>query len=59
MTNAVKRGVLEEKFREHDLRAKTGSDTDLEHARSLLAHMDNKTTQRHYRRKAEVVEPLR
>jgi integrase len=59
MTNAVKQGVIKERFREHDLRAKTGSDTDLAHAASLLAHMSNKTTQRHYRRKAEVVAPLR
>jgi integrase len=59
MQKAVEEGILKEKFREHDLRAKTGSDTDLEHAKSLLAHLDNKTTQRHYRRKAEVVEPLR
>jgi integrase len=59
MTNAVKKGILQERFREHDLRAKTGSDTDLAHAVSLLSHMDRKTTQRHYRRKAEIVEPLR
>ena len=59
MVKAVQEGILEEKFREHDLRAKTGSDTDLEHAKKLLSHSDSKTTQRHYRRKAEVVEPLR
>ena len=59
MTKAVELEILKEKFREHDLRAKTGSDTDLAHAANLLAHLDNRTTQRHYRRKAEVVEPLR
>lgn len=59
MTKALKLGILNERFREHDLRAKTGSDTDLEHASKLLAHLSKKTTQRHYRRKAEVVEPLR
>lgn len=59
MVNALKQGVLKERFREHDLRAKTGSDADLAHAVSLLAHLDRKTTQKHYRRKAEIVEPLR
>ncbi|GJM04467.1 MAG: integrase [marine bacterium B5-7] len=59
MVKAVEKGVLEERFREHDLRAKTGSDTDLEHAKNLLSHSDGKTTQRHYRRRAEIVEPLR
>ena len=59
MVKAIKSGVLTERFREHDLRAKTGSDTDLDHASKLLAHLSSKTTQRHYRRKAEIVEPLR
>jgi integrase len=49
-----------EHFTEHDLRAKVASDADsLEHARSLLAHADSRTTDRVYRRKAEVVKPLR
>ena len=51
---------IKERFTEHDLRAKCASDADtLEHARSLLAHADSKITQRVYRRKAEVVRPLR
>lgn len=47
-------------FTEHDLRAKVASDAhSLEHARSLLAHADSRTTDRIYRRKAERVSPLR
>jgi integrase len=49
-----------EHFTEHDLRAKVASDAaSLEHARALLAHADSRTTDRIYRRKAEVVQPLR
>jgi integrase len=55
---AVENGVLLERFRDHDLRAKTASDTDLKHTASLLAHNDEKTTQKYYRRKAEIVRPL-
>lgn len=51
---------VKERFTEHDLRAKAASDADnLEHARALLAHVDSKITQRVYRRKPEVVKPLR
>lgn len=50
---------VKEKFTEHDLRAKCGSDaTSLEHARALLSHADSKTTNAIYRRKPEVVKPL-
>jgi len=49
-----------ERFTEHDLRAKAGSDADnLEHAQALLAHASPATTKRIYRRKAEVVEPVK
>lgn len=49
-----------EHFTEHDLRAKCASDAaTLEHARSLLAHADSKLTDRVYRRRPEVVKPLR
>lgn len=58
MKKALETGVLKERFRDHDLRGKTGSDTDLEHAQSLLAHLDSKTTEQHYRRKTPVVRPL-
>ena len=55
---ALDKGIIAERFAEHDLRAKTASDTDLKHAASLLTHDDIKTTQKHYRRKAEIVRPL-
>ncbi|WP_188567494.1 tyrosine-type recombinase/integrase [Undibacterium terreum] len=49
-----------ERFTEHDLRAKCASDADsLAHAQQLLGHADSKVTQRVYRRKAEIVQPLR
>lgn len=49
-----------ERFTEHDLRAKVGSDAEsLERARQLLSHSDSRTTNRVYRRKAEIVKPLR
>lgn len=51
---------IKERFTEHDLRAKVGSDADsLDHARMLLSHASTKTTERHYRRKAERVKPMR
>ena len=58
MVKALDKCILQERFAEHDLRAKTASDTDLKHAASLLTHDDIKTTQKHYRRKAEKVRPL-
>lgn len=46
-----------ERFREHDLRAKVGSDEqDLEVARRQLGHQSGATTGRHYRRAPEVVD---
>lgn len=49
-----------ERFTEHDLRAKVGSDAEsLERARQLLAHADSKITQRVYRRKPEVIRPTK
>lgn len=59
MVKALKEGVLKERFRDHDLRGKTGSDTNLEHATRLLSHLDSKTTEKHYRRKTPVVTPLK
>lgn len=47
---------VRERFTEHDLRAKVGSDAQsLEQARALLQHADNRTTNRIYRRRAERV----
>lgn len=59
MKKALDEGVLKERFQDRDLRAKTGSDIDLEHAASLLAHLDSKTTKKHYRRKPSVVRPYK
>lgn len=60
MDRVIKETKVENHFTEHDLRAKVASDAGtLEHARSLLAHADSRTTDRIYRRKAEVVKPLR
>lgn len=51
---------VEERFTEHDLRAKAASDAgSIEHARALLSHADSKITERVYRRKPERVKPLR
>jgi integrase len=51
---------ITERFTEHDLRAKCASDAEtLERAKELLGHADSKITERVYRRKPEVVRPLR
>lgn len=47
-----------QRFTEHDMRAKVGSDAEtLERARALLQHADARTTQAIYRRKPERVKP--
>jgi integrase len=47
-------------FTEHDLRAKCGSDAESDaRAQQLLGHADPKITKRVYRRKPEIVRPLR
>ena len=47
---------IKERFTEHDLRAKAGSDAEsLAKAQALLQHADAATTRRIYRRKPEVV----
>jgi len=51
---------ITERFTEHDLRAKCGSDAEsLERAREILAHASSATTRRIYRRKPDRVRPLR
>lgn len=51
---------VKKSFTDHDLRAKCASDAEtLEQARALLAHADSRTTKRVYRRRPEVVQPLR
>lgn len=60
MTRVMEETKVKDHFTEHDLRAKCASDAaTLEHARSLLAHADSKLTDRVYRRRPEVVKPLR
>ena len=49
-----------DRFTEHDLRAKCASDAEsLEHAQQLLAHAEAATTRRVYRRRGELVKPLK
>jgi integrase len=60
ITRVMEETKVEEHFTEHDLRAKCASDAEtLEHARQLLAHADGKITERVYRRRPEVIKPLR
>ena len=60
MKKALSDGILKERFRDHDIRAKSASDIkDINDASSLLAHTNTKTTQQHYRRKTPIVKPLR
>ena len=60
MTRLLTETKVVVRFTEHDLRAKCASDAKtLEHARALLAHADGRLTDRVYRRKPEMVDPLR
>lgn len=58
MAKALDKTELTERFTEHDLRAKVGSDSESDiAAQTLLAHADAATTRKHYRRKGSVVSP--
>lgn len=60
MRKVMEETDVQERFTEHDLRAKCASDAEsLEHARALLAHADEATTRRVYRRRPERVRPLK
>jgi integrase len=60
MTRLLKDTDVKERFTEHDLRAKVGSDlTSIERATDLLGHASKEITKRHYRRKPEVIKPVR
>ncbi len=59
MGKALKETRLEVRFQERDLRAKTASDMPLELATALLGHADARLTQRVYRRRPDVVKPLK
>lgn len=59
MTRLLNETEVEERFTEHDLRAKVGTDAEsLERARVLLAHVDSRVTWEVYRRKPELIQPL-
>jgi len=57
MARALEKTKLKERFQEKDLRKKTASDIDLDHARALLGHTT--TTRRHYRLRGERVKPAK
>ncbi len=57
MKKALSSTKLNERFTEHDLRAKVASDMNLERAADLLGHSNPNTTERVYRRKAQKVKP--
>ena len=60
MERLLKETKVKHRFNEHDLRAKCASDAEtLAHAQALMAHADSKLTERVYRRKPQVVQPLR
>ena len=49
MVKALDKELLSERFQERDIRKKTASDVELEHAQLLLGHESVKTTIRNYR----------
>ena len=60
MTRLLKDTDVRERFTEHDLRGKVGSDlASIERATDLLGHASKEITKRHYRRKPEVIKPVR
>lgn len=60
MARVLEETKVTDRFTEHDLRAKCASDAEtLAHAQALMTHADSKITDRVYRRKPEMVKPLR
>ena len=60
MRRLVKETDIEERFTEHDLRGKVGSDlSSIERATEVLGHASREITKRHYRRKPELIKPVR
>jgi len=58
MARVLAETTVAQSFTDHDIRAKVSSDADSdERARALLSHSTTATTRRHYRRKAEKVQP--
>ena len=61
MKGVIKEGIIKERFTEHDIRAKSGTDADASglDAQALLGHEDAGTTKRYIRhKKAHKVAPL-
>lgn len=59
MRSALEAGILKERFRDHDIRAKAASDTDRQHAIELMTHQDGRITDKYYRRKPAKTRLLR
>src|SRR3984885_9303790 len=60
MRRLVEETDIEERFTENDLRGKVGSDlSSIERATDLLGHASKDVTKRHYRRKPELIKPVR
>jgi integrase len=60
MTSALNETEIAERFTEHDHRGKVGSHlSSIELATDLLGHASKEITKRHYRRKPEVIKPVR
>lgn len=60
MVKAIKETELEQSFTRHDLRAKVGSDAENEaRAQELLRHTDPAMTRKHYRRKKQMIRPVK
>ena len=58
INKALRETKLEDRFTEHDLRAKVASDIELEHAKLLLGHTNTDITNKVYRRKTQKVKPI-
>ena len=56
MKRVVETALIAERFTFHDIRAKAASDSDDDR---LLGHEDSRTLNRHYKRKAVKVTPLK
>lgn len=57
---AIKAGVLRENFKDSDIRAAAAAELETpEQAAQLLAHASSATTEKHYRRRAAKVRPIR
>ena len=58
LVRAIEKGVLTERFTDHDVRAKSGSDSETDEDAAALLADTVQTVRKAYRRKAEKVRPL-